>query len=1068
MRAKLIRYGLAVGAAGLVAVLSIILTLYLVVDTKEVLRFLESNANQYLGIHLRVTDLEFNPFRGFSARGIRVSAGDQKPTLLDISRVDVTYDPWAILYGTVRVTHVKLTGVNANITRENGVWNLPEMASASTNTAESGAGEGGNVVQAAAINSATRLAELTKVFFIPFRVVIKDVGFERLNLLVEDKDARVTLSKVTDANLRVDLVGMGSGLRADVKAGFRELLNGKTRIGEIAALAQIKLSASSRENKILVEHLDLEIPGFVTSKSRAFVRATVPASPDISYDVSSVTKLKAEIPPALRDVVGADLSTRGDVSVELSAAGKLNPDDPNLAMAKDNIGLLAPDHLKIAMIARKIGVNVKSVGISMEPADAETILNVQKNQDSRLEYKLTSSNDLPSVTIAFRNSEALTAAAIKNTRIGFESAGMWPPGAETKADLKLKSDAVDLIGPNGAETGMPIEFSASLRDQDGGHASTVKAMAAIGHEIKASLGIDCQLTCSQFEIDVEQSIPSFDALWKKARPLLATSIPAKFQPEILQGGQIFKATAKGTRSDTLEKTAARTAVEAEFGIQGFNVALSEKSGEINNGSVRVGITGALTGASVSSSVTSGPFKWLLSQRGKKQDMMSGDGVKIVSKTTTRNLKSGMPAKLSDFLISSDLSLAIQNLIVPGVPVKTPADPDLKLKASLERGEHAAISELALNIPSLGVKASGQGDFDITKDGLPRNVRLDIDSQVSERVGALIPSYIFQGSVATHTRITSESLEEVTASGYVDLNSVTIEVPQKSGNPIRIDNANGALPYLWTIDLKPGTKAGSDGGTNQSALAAQDDASLRRLASIQLEKMNPIERRQGNMVEVAEFGSVRDFVSGGQRPLTIAAIKSGSIGASDIEINAVIKKNFVLLNSMTAKIFGGHLSATAMVEYLGRPTKLKCGMHLTRFNTEDLVRTVPGLRKKSRGLFGTTNPYIDASARLQYDLLSADMSGSLDITSIGKDQLRMLMYYLDPTDSDRSISTIKAALNVGEVKMVSVPVKNGEIDVDVDVRLVSTPVPVPKIQGFPIAKLISNFQNQEETDSDEAH
>jgi hypothetical protein len=79
---------------------------------------------------------------------------------------------------------------------------------------------------------------------------------------------------------------------------------------------------------------------------------------------------------------------------------------------------------------------------------------------------------------------------------------------------------------------------------------------------------------------------------------------------------------------------------------------------------------------------------------------------------------------------------------------------------------------------------------------------------------------------------------------------------------------------------------------------------------------------------------------------------------------------------------------------------------------------------------------------------------------------MILYYIDPTDRDSTISSIKTALNFGDIKLVSIPIKNGEIGLDVRVRLLVTPIPTPTLQGFPIAKLLENFQAQGEKELNE--
>ena len=79
---------------------------------------------------------------------------------------------------------------------------------------------------------------------------------------------------------------------------------------------------------------------------------------------------------------------------------------------------------------------------------------------------------------------------------------------------------------------------------------------------------------------------------------------------------------------------------------------------------------------------------------------------------------------------------------------------------------------------------------------------------------------------------------------------------------------------------------------------------------------------------------------------------------------------------------------------------------------------------------------------------------------------MLLSYIDPSEEDQTINDIRKGLYLGEVRQVSIPIKNGEIGLDVDIRALSVPIPTPKLSRFPISQLLNNAMQKAEKQSPE--
>jgi len=48
---------------------------------------------------------------------------------------------------------------------------------------------------------------------------------------------------------------------------------------------------------------------------------------------------------------------------------------------------------------------------------------------------------------------------------------------------------------------------------------------------------------------------------------------------------------------------------------------------------------------------------------------------------------------------------------------------------------------------------------------------------------------------------------------------------------------------------------------------------------------------------------------------------------------------------------------------------------------------------------------------------------------------------------------------GDVKLVSIPIKNGEIDINVDLNILKAPIPAPRLTRFPVSQILQNFKDK---------
>jgi hypothetical protein len=224
----------------------------------------------------------------------------------------------------------------------------------------------------------------------------------------------------------------------------------------------------------------------------------------------------------------------------------------------------------------------------------------------------------------------------------------------------------------------------------------------------------------------------------------------------------------------------------------------------------------------------------------------------------------------------------------------------------------------------------------------------------------------------------------------------------------------------------------------------------------LSKQNNTAQKDANKIAMVDYGAVRPYFPD-RRPLSIQRILAKNLEFTRMEFDIVLKQNWFGLSQFVMNFLGGKIQGDLQLSFDPLPRALKTAVHMTRLDTRKILDRFPDLKGKSDGgmnLFGS-NPYIDGTIHLDVDIPSKDFSGGIEITSIGKEQMKMMLYYIDPYEKNENIADIRKALILGDVRKVSIPFNNGEIGMDVDVRLL-VPIPTPKLSRFPANQILENF------------
>jgi hypothetical protein len=226
-----------------------------------------------------------------------------------------------------------------------------------------------------------------------------------------------------------------------------------------------------------------------------------------------------------------------------------------------------------------------------------------------------------------------------------------------------------------------------------------------------------------------------------------------------------------------------------------------------------------------------------------------------------------------------------------------------------------------------------------------------------------------------------------------------------------------------------------------------------------------EQREVNMVEKVDYANVQPFYEKESR-ITANRISFDKFKAETVAIDFEITDNAIKVKNYSLAFLGGAIQGQLALAMEVLPVALDTAVHFTNLNANRLFDEFPKLKEKARTLGDSDSKKIGGTVHFKYDFLSHSMEGNVDITSIGKDQLKLLLYYIDPEEKKPNITSLRKALIVGDLKLVKIPIENGNIGLDLDLRVLGAPIPLPQIRKFPVSQIVRNFEATAKQDTEE--
>lgn len=1011
------------------------------------------------GAEVRIDAIEANLPRGGTLTGLslrlpQVNGNLESAPSIRVKQIRVRASLSSLLYGTLRLKEAIVDGLEVHAVREDGVlWvaGLQKFLESKTPPAPKEAPASAPADPGKPFVMAD-LETMTRKVFVPFRIKIEEVGLRSAVFTFKDIVKGKTTQTLRLAPIHV-LFGMtawmrsshlwvklsgaeGDGnLRFEYEGSATPLVKQDLELKAAFSIDDLRELKASVETKQLAEDLDVKLELSLSSNYETVHLSKLDVT--LGRILKNHGEAKIHFPDGRTDKLSIELLETADVNlnglspylkpfkIETSGSASLSHlkvngllDAPSLS--KIDTAVLPAVDLKLAtkdLSVQMVEASAKNLNTSItlraEPAAGGGILATEEGTVRLDELRIKAPGKVPGAQteVTARNIHVDSKIKVKDAT-NLKSLGVEEFGVVTSIEkITLKS-------PEGGtlQTGLSAKIdvtSESLMTKTG-----VRASLEVGPYLTGGLSLDCKEECKELHFGSKLTIPSLEKLLTLVTPALGQA--ASSLPVVRGGSFTFDAAVHGTMpAGPIAKIAERVrkakgTVAAETHLKDLDVIHTPTKVTAEGVGLDVVIKGAI----------------------EKQTLRLRSGVKSLQS-----------AALPKPLLNNEFNVSLR----------------------VEDLAKVTLDQLAADIPSLGASVNANAEAEITDTKEPRNIAFHMTAKVSpESAAAGIAAIEASGEAVTLLDVKAKNLKEFDVSGEVKLQNFSAKVPQPKDAEtnvalVSIEQMNGSFPFRQHINLKD-FKAPGPPKDQPIDEPSKPVPRLENQLSKYLNKHKDSETLADSRMKVESYGEVRPTTQL-NRPVTAERIAFKDLAISQIEIDAELSQNMFSLNQMVFTLLGGKVQASAQVTFDTTLRKARLTGQCTELDTRKLADSFPKLKDKmqSFSLLGSS-PYIDGTLRLLYDAPSGDISGGLEVTRIGKDQMRAVLLYVDPEETNPTISTMRKALSVGEVRQVSIPIRNGQIGLDLDVRLFAAPIPTPKLQRFPLSQLVRNFTNKQAPDS----
>ena len=628
--------------------------------------------------------------------------------------------------------------------------------------------------------------------------------------------------------------------------------------------------------------------------------------------------------------------------------------------------------------------------------------------------------------------------------------------------IKLDIEAASISGRGRSIGQFDLPFFLSIDGEGDANLEEVAfaTRTELGDILHFTANGNCKESCKKFRFDQQLQLTSLKSLHSLAVPVVNELGLLQVFPPQLEGGIRIRSNGKGMFEHPLvgatnieeQLRQASFQLETAVSLDDVNAIMPLNFGSIEELDVQANLLATHNSAAVRLETSLDKLHFRQAGNADQQITIRRLNQRLA---TEHRLNEGLTVNRPLRGLTSDINakLTIGHFAAPRI-LQTPID-DISTTIHLSHKEdrqihlermQAAVRSLGLDLSAKSIIHSSAG---ILANPIPTRSASHLELSVDHTNPQNLPFGMrSSGKMHLESSVTTQAQKFVSIDGTVNVDGLSLQRHIEGEKQFELVEATGRLPFKQDINLEQLTSSllKKEQRTTSSASTSLEDSLL--------DYKNRRQRKYGGQqLAVVDYSSFRPMIAN-RKPIFIKQVNARSLSIDNIEFDMELRQNWVALNQIVFAFLDGRVHGELQMAFDPLPKEIKLAFHLTKLDTSKLLASYPQLKSETANF--SEKPYIDATVHLAFDITNNDLKGGIEISRIGKDQLRMILFYIDPNRQNPAIKNIQSGLKFGEVEWVSIPIKNSEFDLDVNVRFLGAPMPIPRIERFPIGQLIQNF------------